>query len=86
MMEDKQKIEVNVKLFATLRDLYPHLGIGEALPVELEAGATIADLLRRLNLPRKEVKLVYVNGRLRHDDTVLQPRDEIGIFPPIAGG
>ena len=29
---------VQVKLFATLRRQYPHLGLGEAMPVELEDG------------------------------------------------
>jgi len=79
-------MKVYVKLFATLRDYFPELSIAEKLPVELPAGATVASLIQALQLPRDQVKLVYVNGRLRADDALLQPGDEIGIFPPVGGG
>ena len=49
-------------------------------------GATLADLLNQLKLPREEVKVLFVNGRSRPVDWVLAPGDEIGIFPLVAGG
>ncbi len=79
-------MKVYVKLFATLRDYFPELAIGEKQPLELPTGTTIAFLVQRLQLPRDEIKLIYVNGRLRPDETVLQPGDEIGLFPPVGGG
>ena len=79
-------MKVRVKLFATLRDLFPHLGIGEPMEVEMPDGSTVADLIARLQIPRNEVKLVYVGGRLKGDEYVLQDGDEVGIFPPVGGG
>ncbi len=77
---------VQVKLFATLRRQYPHLGLGEAMPVELEDGATVAQLVSHLDLPAAEVKIVFVNGIVRDTDHVLADGDDLGIFPPVGGG
>ena len=81
-----EMITVYVKLFATLRHLRPGLGIGEAFPVELPEGATVGDLVRELELPKDQVKLVFVNGLIRELDHVLADGDEVGIFPPVGGG
>jgi molybdopterin synthase sulfur carrier subunit len=77
---------VHVKLFATLRRHYPHVGIGEPMDVELEAGATIGQLLKQLQLPEDQVKVVFVNGIVRERKHVLNAGDEVGVFPPIGGG
>ncbi len=79
-------ITVHVKLFATLRQYRPGLGVGEALPVDLPEGATINDLIQQLGLPRDEVKVVFVNALFREPDHVLADGDELGIFPPVGGG
>ena len=79
-------ITVHVKLFATLRQYRPGLGIGEAFPVELPEGATVADLIQALGLPQGEVKVVFVNALFREPEHVLDDGDEVGIFPPVGGG
>jgi molybdopterin synthase sulfur carrier subunit len=79
-------ITVHVRLFATLRRLHPDLPPGQSFPVALPEGATMADLIRALELPEEEVKLVFVNGRSRAQAHILSDGDEIGIFPPVGGG
>jgi molybdopterin converting factor small subunit len=79
-------ITVHTKLFATLRQYRPGLGIGEAFAVELPQGATVGDLVRELGLPQEEVKLVFVNAHYREVEHVLADGDEVGIFPPVGGG
>jgi molybdopterin converting factor small subunit len=79
-------IVVHVKLFATLRYYRPGLGIGEAFPVELPDGAAVGDLIRHLDLPEDQVKIIFVNGLFRDVDHVLVRGDELGIFPPVGGG
>jgi molybdopterin converting factor small subunit len=79
-------ITVHVKLFATLRRHRPDLGIGEAFPVELPPGSTVGDLIRHLDLPDDQVKIVFVNAHFRESDHVLSDGDELGIFPPVGGG
>lgn len=79
-------ITVHVKLFATLRQYRPGLGIGEAFSVELPDGATVEDLLQVLGLPEEEVKIIFVNALFRDPDHALANGDELGIFPPVGGG
>lgn len=79
-------MRVRVKVFATLRQYVPGHKLGSPDDVELPAGATLADLVRQLNLPQAEVKVVFVNARAQPLSYVLQPDDEVGIFPPIGGG
>ena len=79
-------ITVRVKLFVTLRRYYPKLGIGEAMPVELDEGATVGDLIERLRLPSDVVKVVFVGGVVRGQDYLLADGDEVSMFPPVGGG
>lgn len=77
---------VRVKLFATLSRYFGDATPGTPLEIETPDGATLADLVNQLKLPREEVKVLFVNGRSRSMDWVLGPGDEIGIFPLVAGG
>ena len=77
---------VQTKLFATLRRQYPHLGIGEPMPVKLPEGATIEQLIEHLHLPAAEIKVVFVNGIVRKEKHVLNEGDEVGVFPAVGGG
>jgi len=79
-------ITVHVKLFATLRQARPDVPMGQAFAIELPEGATVADLIRKLELPDKEVKLIFVNALFRERNHVLADGDEVGIFPPVGGG
>ena len=79
-------ITVYVKLFATLRQYRPGLGIGEAFAVELAEGTTVQGLIRHLELPEAQVKIVFVNGLFRPMDQILADGDELGIFPAVGGG
>jgi len=87
-------MKVRVKLYATLIDLVPQSiraqvpGMRAAYPFEQELpeGSTLADLVERLALPPGEIKTIFVNGRAQPLKYVLQPGDEVGIFPPVGGG
>lgn len=77
---------VHVRLYATLRKHLPDVPHGKSVPITLGEGATIADLFVRLNIPREQIKTAFVRGVVRDDGFVLRDGDEVGIFPPIAGG
>ena len=79
-------MRVKVRLFATLVNYVPGVNPGVPFEVELPEGTTLADLMNQLNLPQKEVKVAFVNGRIEPIDFRLQHGDEVGIFPPIGGG
>jgi len=78
-------MEVSVKLFASLRDQYPDIPLGQPMSVQLPLNTTLADLVKTLNLLK--VKIIFVNGIAQTDlNHSLQDHDEIAVFPPLAGG
>ncbi len=79
-------MEVYVRLYATLRRYQPQLRLGQTLAVELPEAATVAQLIERLGIPASTVKTVFVKHLIVKDDHILTNGDEVGIFPPIAGG
>jgi molybdopterin converting factor small subunit len=79
-------IQVEVRLYATLRRYYPEAQSGRTIQLTLPDGTTVAQLVRILSIPPDTVKRVFVNGIICDDDHVLQDGDEAGVFPPIAGG
>ncbi len=48
--------------------------------------ATVKQLMERLAIPCDMIRVVFVNGVIRDDKYLLKEGDEIGIFPPVAGG
>ena len=79
-------MRVRIRLFATLSRYCGEGTPGTPFEMEAPEGATLADLVNQLKLPREEVNVLFVNGRSRSMDWVLGPGDEIGIFPLVAGG
>ncbi|HWR40306.1 MAG TPA: MoaD/ThiS family protein [Patescibacteria group bacterium] len=79
-------MNIEVRLYATLRERAPaeaELGVFAAA---LPAGSTVGDLLPSINIPVAEVQMIMVNGIGRELDTVLQDSDRVGLFPPVGGG
>lgn len=79
-------IKVNTKLYATLQRYNPEVAAGESFEMTLPESSSIGDLIEKLNIREREVKITYVNGRARSEMYRLQDGDEVGIFPPVGGG
>jgi sulfur carrier protein ThiS len=80
-------VDVTVKLFAMLKRYAPEgYRSGQPFGVTLPEDSTIADLLDYLDIPEREVKVTFVDGRVRSPQVTLEPGAEVGIFPPIGGG
>ncbi len=77
---------LRVKLFATLAGYIPGVKSGVPFDVEVPKGIMLADLMKYLKLPEKEVKIAFVDGRKESLNFRLQSDSEVGIFPPIGGG
>ena len=78
--------KADVRLYAALRKYVPQLGLGEAMELAFDEGATLRHIFTRLGLPESEVKRVIVNGLSKRYEYVLLDRDRVAIFPPVAGG
>jgi molybdopterin converting factor small subunit len=79
-------MKVYVRLYAFLAERVSGVRSGTRMEIILPEGSTVGTLVDQLALPKDIVKLAYVNGLMQKLDYRLQPEDEVGIFPPIAGG
>lgn len=79
-------IEVEVRLYATLRKYSPETGIGGSMILQVPEGTRLSDLLARLGVPQDEVKMAFVNNRPQDDGYQLHDGDRVALFPPVAGG
>jgi thiamine biosynthesis protein ThiS len=77
-------LQINVRLFGILRDHLPVIQKGRA-KIDLEDGASIADLLTYLDISRRVE--VAINEEIEIDETHnLKEGDQVHIFTPIGGG
>lgn len=74
-------MEVNVKLFATLRD-----GRFKVEKADVSENTQIKDVISKYNIPEEEVKICLLNGRDAEFSQKLQNGDTLSLFPPVGGG
>lgn len=80
-------MEVQLKLFATLRKKLPPGSKAGKASLTLAAGTTILDVIHQMDIPEDLAQMVLVNGeQTRAFDQVLADGDSLSIFPPVAGG
>jgi sulfur carrier protein ThiS len=85
------KIHVTLKLYASLTRYLPEaFRKGHAMPMEVDATATIASIVAPLGMPPARVKLVVLNGVFvppsERAVTRFADGDVLAIWPPVAGG
>jgi len=78
---------IEAKIFATLRHYVPnsphHLDRDKW---DMPEGATVRQVLKMLNIPEKETKILLINGRNADKARVLNEGDVFHVFPIMAGG
>jgi len=74
-------MEVNVKLFATLRD-----GRFKEEKASIQENTQVKDVIDKYNIPAEEVKICFVNGRDAEFNQSLKNGDTLSLFPPVGGG
>ena len=74
-------IKVTVRLFATLRQ-----GRFKEQVFNYDEGTTVADVIEQLNIPHKELGIVFQNGKHTELRQTLRDMDILSIFPPVGGG
>jgi molybdopterin converting factor small subunit len=80
-------MNVEVRLFATLREYLPAGSGRTSAQIEIQDGARISDVLERLGIPTAIAHLVLVDGHYEADRArELQDGCAVSIWPPIGGG
>lgn len=79
-------MEIEVKLFATLRDYLPKGSGRFSCRMEIDGLTKVEEILKRLNIPEEIPKIILVNGVHGKKEQLLKEGDVVSIFPPVAGG
>jgi len=79
-------MEIEVKLFATLRDYLPKGSSGFSCKMEVDSDIRVKDILSRLKIPEEMPKIILVNGIHGKKEQILKDGDVLSVFPPVAGG
>jgi molybdopterin converting factor small subunit len=79
-------MEIEVKLFATLREYLPKGSGRFSCKMEVEGSTRVQDILLRLKIPEQIPKIILINGVHGKKEQTLKEGDVVSIFPPVAGG
>ena len=79
-------MQLEVRLFATLRAFAPTDAVAGVFSADCPEGATVDDLAERLGIEAAKVHMRMVNGVGVAGTHVLKERDRVGLFPPVGGG
>jgi sulfur carrier protein len=85
-MEGIKSMEIEVKLFATLRDYLPKGSSRFSCKMEVGGSTRVQDILSRLKIPEEIPKIILINGVHGKREQILKDGDVLSIFPPVAGG
>lgn len=79
-------MKIEIRLFASLARFMPDKNIKKPCAIEIMEGTTIMDVLKSMEVPEDDVKLIFLNGIHATGDRVLKDGDTLGVFPPLGGG
>lgn len=72
---------IEVRLFATFRQ-----GREKIIYLEPDQYKSVAEILRYLDIPEKEVAILLINGRHSEPAHSVNDNDIVALFPPVGGG
>ena len=83
-------MKIRIKLYALLGTYLPPGAKQNEADIDVDEGATVADVIRGLKLPAQSCHLVLVNGVYvgpeERAERVLAEGEALAIWPPVAGG
>lgn len=79
-------MKVTVKLYGTLSQRFPGYQRSQGIEVEVPEGATVEDLLTRLEIPGSQRAVVIVQSRILKADDEIRCGVLVSVFQAIGGG
>ena len=83
-------MHIIVRTAGLLGRYLPPGSAGNEARIEVGAGSTPLDIMRRLELPEDDRYLIMLNGQVvpaaQRPSVQLSDGDDLGIFPPLKGG
>ena len=75
-------MQITVKLHASLRPYGKSDSNDGLFRLETTEKATVREVIAELGIPREKVRMILLNGRGAHSDSILSNGDRVGLFPP----
>ena len=79
-------MKIRVRLFGMLPKYVSHYDHETGLEIDVRDDADIADLLMQLGIPKSNIGMISVDGRLVKTEEKLMDGNSVGLFQPIFGG
>jgi sulfur carrier protein ThiS len=79
-------MNISVKLFGTLSDLFPEYDFEKGLEFDLPEGSKVADLLALLDISEDQGGTVLMDSRFLSKEERLSPGSQVLIFQALNGG
>jgi sulfur carrier protein ThiS len=79
-------MKVRINVYGTLSQRFPGYRHSDGIEVEVPDGATVNDLLARLEISQSKKIVVVMEGRVRKADDTLLRGVPVNIFQAIHGG
>lgn len=79
-------MQIEVRLYATLREQAPSGADAGVFPMTLPDNASVGMLLAVIGIPATKVHMRMVNGVGVTVEHILKDNDRVGLFPPVGGG
>lgn len=78
---------IELRVFMGLVDVFKKRELSIPLVVNLEKQITAIELMEMFNIPKKEVEIVFINGKVfLPADGVIVPGDRVALVPPGTPG
>lgn len=79
-------MNITVKLFGTLSDLFPDYDFEKGLEIDLPEGSRVADLFAYLGISEDQGGTVLMDNRFLAGEERLTSRSQVLIFQALHGG
>ena len=79
-------MRIEVRLFASLARYGAHPSVLPGGFMEFPGPVPVSRVADTLNIPHREIRLIFINGVHARMDSEVRDGDRLGFFPPIGGG
>lgn len=76
-------VQITVHLYAGFRK---YANGQKSLQIEIEPGQTVEEVLRQIDVPVEQTRILFCNHQLVTTSHQLDGGETVGIFPAVGGG
>lgn len=79
-------MKIFLELKGVLKNKVKFLPSKEIRKIKLIGGERVIDIFKIIDLPKENVALITINGKVCNLESILKENDRVVFYPPIGGG